>query len=49
MVELTIDLKMLGTILILAYGMGMSAFLGYIVGRGRGFTEGLDSGRKIYK
>lgn len=49
MIELTIDLSKVGMVVAILYGMGMSAFLGYILGRGRGFDEGLESGRKIYK
>lgn len=49
MIELTIDLSKVGMVVAILYGMGMSAFLGYILGKGRGFDEGLDSGRKIYK
>ena len=49
MVEITIDLSKVGMVVAILYGMGMSAFLGYILGKGRGFDEGLDSGRKIYK
>jgi hypothetical protein len=48
MVTFTIDMVEVGKIAFLLYAMGMAGFFGYMIGSSRGFSEGMNSMKKIY-
>ncbi len=48
MVTFTVDLEMVGKVVVLLYAMGMAGFFGYMIGNSKGFSAGMDSMKKIY-
>jgi hypothetical protein len=48
MITLEIDLSKVAQVVFLLYAMGMAGFFGYMIGNSRGFSEGMNSMKKIY-